>query len=402
MSTPFFWGVEDLEIDSGLLDSKTLRINRIKAIMPDGLFISSPPPDLDLAPLRAEAERHPLRIYLCVPDESVADRQGVMARFVVRGDSAESDLDPEADESSQSIPIGRLEPNATLVGTEAGTAGRVRLPIAELEFTGAGFKTTKFVPPLLKLKEDDWSRSVYLVCKESSEKIRGKSQYLLGEINSVIENSNKPEFKRQFNQLTAILSSFEIEFSSQESHPYNLYLKLCSLMAHVSAVDIPEEVPRYPNYDHENIYGVFSHVGKTVSQTLDQTLQEIFKPFEFEGSGHKFYIQFQQEWVDCKVVIGALGEQPDKVQVWIEECFIGTDTHTNSMTKNRDVGAKRVRDDRQEGLQRRPGTVLFNLEQDPNTKRRRRIEPGEVLHVYHPDKGVMDPAPQRMWLFIKH
>ncbi|MEZ4463623.1 MAG: type VI secretion system baseplate subunit TssK [bacterium] len=398
MGTPYMWGICDLEVDEALLDHRIFRLQRLKAIMPDGLFVGEPPEQVDLAPFKADAEKGPIRIYLCVPETSVAEKQGAMARFVVAEGSPVTDSVPEAPEGQASVIIPRVKPGARLVVTEAGTGGLVRLPVAEIEYADSAFRLTGYVAPHVKIAATEaWCQPLVELCGQAASKVRGKANYLLEMIRSPVGSANRPRFEQQLHSLMAGLPAFETNLSSGEVHPYTLYVSLCTLAAHVAAVGSVDEVPRFPRYDHENIREIFESVSRGLFNTLDLGVQEKFTEYRFEGSGHHFQIPFREEWVGQKVVLGFLGQPTQEVIAWAESCYIGTDSHVESMSKNRDIGARRQRDDQQEGLRRRPGTVLFTLDENL-----RRIEPGEGLHVFNPVRGPNDTGPTRVVLYVKH
>lgn len=397
VSAPFFWGVCDLAIDEALLDHRVFRVERLQAIMPDGLFIAEPPPQLELAQYKAEAEKAPLRIHVCVPQASIADRVGAMARWLAgRGESV-TDSDPEADEGQLAVTIGRLRPNAKFVAGEVNAGGFVALPIAEIEYVDSAFRLTGYVPPHPKISDEVWCKPLIDLCNGVARKVRGKANYLLEMIRSPVGSSNRPRFERQLHSLMAALPEFEAHLASNEVHPYMLYVSLCTLAAHVASVGSVDEIPRFPRYDHHNIAELFESVGGTLFNAIDLGVQENFTEYRFDGEGHAFTLQFREEWVGRKLVLGFMGQPTPEIIAWGENCYIGTDRHIESMSKNRDIGARRGRDDQHEGLRRRPGTVLFTLDEDL-----RRIEPGETMHVYNPVHGPSDPAPTRVLLYVKN
>lgn len=397
MAAPYLWGVGHLEVDEAMLDHRTFRLKAIEAIMPDGLLVTEPPADLDLAPFRADAERRPVRIYLCVPERAAAERQGAMARFVAVDGEAVADTDPEADESQVAVTVPRLKPNARLVATEAGTGGMVRMPVAEVEWAESSFQLTDYVPPHPKISPAPWCRAVHDVCHEVATKVREKANFLVQMIRAPVGSANRPQFERQLQSLMTALPAFEAHLATGQVHPYALYVALCTLSANVSAVGSVDEIPRFPRYDHEDTAEIFGSVARGLINTLEMGVQENFTEFRLEGEGHNFTIAFREEWVGRKLVLGVLGQPTPDMIAWAEDCYIGTESHIDSMSKNRDIGARRTRDDQHEGLRRRPGTVLFTLGSEL-----RCIEPGETLYVYNPVKGPNDPAPTRVLLYVKH
>lgn len=395
-AVPFFYGVVDMVIDEALLDHKAFRVQSLECVMPDGMYVQTAPDTFDLTAYKADAERGPMRINLCLPGAAVADRQGVMARYVAVGGPAVADGDPEADEGQQAVAVPRLRPNVRLAGSDV-PAGMIAMPIAEVEYVDGAFRLTDYVAPHFKVCDKPWCAPLLKGCKLAARKVRDKANYLLEMIRSPVGSANRPRFERQLNALMAGLPAFEILLDSEQVHPYTLYTALCTLGAHVASVGTIDEIPRFPRYDHENARELFESVAETLFDTLELGVQESFTEFRLDGEGQSFTINFRDEWLGRKVVLGFMGQPTPEIIAWAENCYIGTDSHIESMSKNRDIGAKRTRDDQHEGLRRRPGTILYTLGEDL-----RRIQTGETMHVYNPVIGPNDASPARIFLYVKH
>jgi type VI secretion system protein ImpJ len=227
--------------------------------------------------------------------------------------------------------------------------------------------------------------------------VRDKANSLLEMIRSPVGSANRPRFERQLNALMAGLPAFELLLDSEQVHPFTLYQALCTLGANVASVGSIDEIPRFPRYDHDNILELFESVSGTLFNTLDLGVQESYTEFRLDGEGQSFTISFREEWTTHKLVLGFMGQPTPEIIAWAENCYIGTDSHIEAMSKNRDIGAKRIRDDQHEGLRRRPGTILYTLAEDL-----RRVEAGETMHVYNPVIGPNDASPSRIFLYVKH
>jgi type VI secretion system protein ImpJ len=393
---PYFYGVTRLAVDEGLLDHKVFRLQALECVLPDGMYVQEPPEHFDLAPYKADAERGPMRINLCIPESAVADRQGVMARHVAVGGPAVADTDPDADEGQQAVAVPRLRPNVRLAGNDV-PAGMVAMPVAEVEYVDGAFRLTEFVPPHFKVNDAKFVGPLLRTCKQSARKVRDKANYLLEMIRSPVGSANRPRFERQLNALMAGLPAFELLLDSEQVHPFTLYQALCTLGANVASVGSIDEIPRFPRYDHDNILELFESVSGTLFNTLDLGVQESYTEFRLDGEGQSFTISFREEWTTHKLVLGFMGQPTPEIIAWAENCYIGTDSHIEAMSKNRDIGAKRIRDDQHEGLRRRPGTILYTLAEDL-----RRVEAGETMHVYNPVIGPNDASPSRIFLYVKH
>lgn len=398
LAGPYAYGVCDVQIDDDLLTDKIFRVERLEAILPDGLYVQSPPEQIELGPFKADAEKGPILVYLCVPEAQVGTRQGAMARYTVAEGGAVNDIDPESPEGQAAVIIPRVRPNVRLVVTEAGTGGLVRMPIARLVYRDSAFKLDEnYVPPHFKISTADWCAPLIERCREVASKVRGKANYLLEMIRSPVGSANRPRFEQQLHSLMAGLPAFEANLTSNQVHPFTLYTSMCTLASHVAAVGMVDEIPRFARYDHEDLLDKMASVALGLSNTLDLGVQEKFTEYRFEGQGHAYNIPFREEWVGRTIVLGFMGQPTQEIIAWAESCYIGSDRHVDSMSKNRDIGAHRERNDQQEGLRRRPGTVLFTLDENL-----RRIEPGENMHVFNPVRGPNDRGPSRVVMYVKH
>jgi type VI secretion system protein ImpJ len=397
LTAPFSWGVRRLEVDESLLDHRIFRIQALDAVMPDGLHVAQVPEQLDLAPYKADAERSPIRIYLCVPEASLGERHGPMARFLTTAGTPVADRDPEADEGQVAVTLPRLRPNATLRATDEGTGGLIKMPIAEIEYIDSSFQLTDYVPPHPMLSAEKWCQPLVALANTAATKVRGKANYLLEMIRSPSGGSNRDRFERQLHSLMAGLPALEAHLAIGQVHPYNLFVAMTTLAAHVAAVGALDEVPRFPRYDHENIAEIFAGVGRSLFNTLDLGVQESFTEYRFDGEGHNFSIAFREEWKGHKLVLGFMGQPTQEIIAWAENCYIGSETHIEAMSKNRDLGCGRNRDDNIEGLRRRPGTVLYTVAEDL-----RRVESNETLYIFNPLYGPNDVGPTRVVLYVQH
>lgn len=399
LAGPFAYGVSRLQIDEDQLADKIFRVIELEAILPDGLYVQDPPELVDLSSFKTDAEKpEGALVYLCVPQAGVSTRQGAMARFVTADGEAVNDLDPEAPDGQAAVVLPRVRPNARLVVTEAGTGGLVRMPIARVIFRDSAFRLDEnYVPPHFKISSAQWCAPLMDRCREIASKVRGKANYLLEMIRSPVGSANRPRFEQQLHSLMAGLPAFEAKLSSSQVHPFSLYTALCTLASHVAAVGMVDEIPRFPRYDHDDLLDKMASVALGLSNTLDLGVQEKFTEYRFEGQGHAYNIPFREEWVGRTIVLGFMGQPTQEIIAWAESCYIGTDRHVDSMSKNRDIGAARERNDQQEGLRRRPGTVLFTLDENL-----RRIEPGETLHVFNPVRDANDRGPSRVVMYVKH
>jgi len=295
---PFYWGIRHLAIDQALLVSGVLRVLELEAVMPDGLIVThglrqrqdEAPLELDLAPYAHEMAVKPLPIHLAVaalaPNAAMA-ANGAAARY----DSVEGDLVIDANTGDGELRIPRLQPHAQLLAIETPPKKYVSFPLMHIRYENEAFARTDFLPPSLTAPlRSPLGEMGTLIAK----RLREKALFVFDKLRAPSLSMGAPlvlENKMLIQSLVAALPPFEAVVSTGAAHPYTLYIALCALLGHVSAVGASPVPPALDAYDHNNLRATFEQVKTLIFRALDEGIQETYTAIPFHWDGRVFRLR---------------------------------------------------------------------------------------------------------------
>ncbi|MBC8462201.1 MAG: type VI secretion system baseplate subunit TssK [Deltaproteobacteria bacterium] len=375
MVAPFHWGVRHFKLDEALLISGTLRILELEAVMPDGLVVShgfheDDGLEVNLTGYPEEMKQGEMTIHLVVPAKKPSPVKGDLPRYhPVEGN-------PVADENTEEgkeVRIPRLRPRISLLVTnETPPQKYVSFPLVKVRYEDEKFTRTEFIASSLRVPAE-----IDEACSKIAMRLREQAR-LLSE-KSRVPFLTKENFIRN---LVATLPYFEAVLKTKESHPYMLYLALCSLVGHLAAFGPSLLPPELPPYNHNDLFSTFERVTKFVNEMIDKVPMR-FSTFRFDFENGVFSLLFKDTWMKKGLIIGVKGEQgmsEEEVIDWVERCLIGCKTKIQSMREKRILGVGRQRTEGDKDLVPSRGEVFFSLEDDSEF-----IESNEVLQILNPD-----------------
>ena len=404
---PFYWGIRHLAIDQALLVSGVLRVLELEAVMPDGLIVThglrqrqdEAPLELDLMPYAHEMAVKPLPIHLAVaallPNAAMA-ANGAAARY----DSVEGDPVIDANTGDGELRIPRLQPHAQLLAIETPPKKYVSFPLMHVRYENEAFARTDFLPPRLTAPlRSPLGEMGTLVAK----RLREKALFVFDKLRAPSQSMGAPlvlENKMLIQSLVAALPPFEAVVSTGAAHPYTLYIALCALLGHVSAVGASPVPPALDAYDHNNLRATFEQVKTLIFRALDEGIQETYTALPFHWDGRVFRLQFERHWMERILVLGVraqAGVSEREMIDWMATALIGSDAKISSLQERRILGAARRQIDGDAELVPGRGVALFALQADPAC-----IEPDEVLHILNPMEQSDALRPMEIVLYVKN
>lgn len=401
-ASPFHWGVRHLKIDPVQLVSGIFRVLELEAVLPDGLIVShvqgdDTPLEVDLSEFQKEMGRYGLPIYLAVPIRRLGGRatQGDLPRY------QEAEGPPVADEETgdTELRIPRLKPRLSLIPTETLAAKFVGLPLARVAMQDEAFTVTNFVPPQLAVTR---MSVIGEMCQTIATRLREKAVFLSERAQTPLGQTDKPMLQQTntaIHGLVAGLPGFEAILKTDRSHPFPLYLALCQIVGHMTAVGGALVPPSLPAYNHDDPRSAFSTACEFVLQMLDR-ISESFTAIPFAEADGVFSLKIEADWCDDDLTIGvrARAEMSEADIIdWMESALIGSESVITPMRERRVLGAPRHRIDREQALDIVPtrGVVLFKIEVNFDD-----IVPGERLSILSGDRGRREP-PQEIVLYVR-
>jgi type VI secretion system protein ImpJ len=400
---PYAWGLWDLELDQGDLRQGRIRVTRLEARLPDGLAVQYPASagDNNLAPL--DVGKHPalgglngrLTVHLAVAKRmrgAASDHSDLRRYTQVPGGTA---LDENT--GSGEIELERLRACLMLLPTDQVSGGHVHIPLLEIQRTGNEFALSHYHPPLLRAKASGFLGKDSLLAHLESL-LRELVKRASGQAGDV-------EGQRLVYALTAALPALNIMVQSGETHPFELYLGLASLLGQVaqiaaSPLSAMSTIPYHHNDAQPGFEAMLSAIGELVRRVRvgHQTLA-----FQRVEAG-RFEVDLAEDWNLDDLYIELRGKDRRGLEKWLHDAHIGDVAWYPQLDRRRLPGAGRqvARDDLSRRLPVAEDGVLFSL---VNTHQRyddghplALIKAGGRLRVSGPPDGA---GPNEMRLYYR-
>ena len=399
---PFNWGVRYLKVDPASLAGGMFRVLELEAVMPDSLVVSfggrrGEELQVELAQYADQLKERPVTVHLAVAARSTdAITRGDLARYT----SVEGD--PVADESTGdgALRIPRLRPRLSLLVTDSPPKKYVSLPLARVFYRDETFTLTDFIPPVFGVERQS---PLGVICSWTARRLREKAMYLADQLRLPASGTRAGvdrETESLIRSLVASLPLLEAVLGTGASHPYIVYLALCSVAGQVSVMGRSLVPPAFAPYDHNDLRATFEPVLAYISRKVDEGVTASFTAHPFRYEEGIYSLMFDRTWAGKRLAIGmrggaAMNEQ--EVVRWGRECVIGSRSRMRAMRESRVLGARRELIERDEDLVPPRGVVLFALRPDAEF-----VEPEEELQIYNAGERGPSQRPQEIVLYVRN
>jgi type VI secretion system protein ImpJ len=406
---PFYWGIRYLKIEEPNLFRGLLQIKQVEAVMPDGLVVSYREGDdlqtnnglqVDLTKIEG-IKRKRMKVYLAVAPQSRQMSKGENARYDFY--DGEPVLDQFTGEGK--VRIRRLIPRLQLIVDDTPPQETVNFPLMEVEYKSDSFVKTDYIPPLLTVTSNQRfgaQSQLAIDCERIAKTVREKAQELANRAEAQTPSGAMRldlETKSWIRSLAASLPHLEAILSTEVSHPYPIYLALCSMAGHLAALGA-KLIPDKPSYNHYDLRATFQPVLRFIEQAIQEGLTSSFSSHLFTYHDEVYDIKFEAVWMNRRLVIalrGRPGISTDELIEWGEDCLIGSQQHLQSMKEKRILGARRHHIKRDGDLVPPKDVVLFSLKADPEF-----IEPDAPLQIFNRSARRDAARPVEIVLHVKN
>jgi type VI secretion system protein ImpJ len=399
---PFNWGVRYVKVDPASLAAGTLRVLELEAVMPDGLVVSfglrrGEGLQVDLTQYAEQLKERPLTVHLAVAArESDTVTRGDIARY----DSVEGDPVPDENTGEGSLRIPRLRPRLRLIVADAPPKKYVALPVARVYCRDETYTLTDFIPPALTVERQS---QLGVICSWTARRLREKAMYLADQLRLPATGERAGvdrETETLIRSLVASLPLLEAVLGTGASHPFIVYLALCSVAGQVSVMGRSLVPPAFAPYDHNDLRATFEPVLAYISRKVDEGVTATFTAHPFRYEEGVYSLLFERAWAGRRLAVGvrgATGSTEQEVVRWGYACVIGSRSRMRSMRESRVLGARRELIERDEDLVPPRGVVLFRLRPDPEF-----IEPDEELQIFNAGEHGQSQRPQELVLYVRN
>lgn len=398
---PYQWGVRRFEWDANLLASGIVSVTELEAILPDGLVASPAEPgdlQLELKPFAEQMKQTAVPVCLVVPARKPVVAEGDLERYESVF-AADADRDADAVLNGNGIP--RLRPRLSLL------AGVIPpkysgFPLLRVRYENEVFTASADYPVLSVAV----ASRLGSFCSAVARHVREKALYLADRLRGH-ENGLQPEqdTRRLIHGLVSALPAFEAALYAGDTHPYPLYLALCSLAGSVAGVGLSVVPPVFAPYDHNNPYRSFEEVRNYIFQVIAEGISETWASFRFRREREVFVLPGKAGWSEllssekkaASLVLalrGPSGATEKDMLAWGSNCVVGTSGVIPSLVTRRILGVARNHVEAMPELTPGKGMLLFELASDPEFLRQE-----EDLQVF--DRRPDAVVPADVLLFVR-
>ncbi len=388
---PYYWGIQELEIDKGLLVNGIFQVSKLQAVLPDGLevhFVSNEQSKLkiDLNDYKEEIRKKDLTIQVAIPVKKID--QSISKGELNRYNSIKGDLISDYNTGDNSILIPRLVPAVTLIAVDELSAKYSGFPLAKVSFKDANFTVTDYIPPGLSISS---LSKIEEIGKKVIQQLREKANYLSEKIQATSSATGLPmvlETKDTIRCVVMALPYLEAVLRSPRLHPFSLYQAMALVVGNLASLDRSFIPPILEPYDHNNLLRIFTTVYDYIIRVTEQGIQEKYTVFSFsyDADEYSFKIDLKEEWIKPNMIIGIRGQPGmnlSDVKEWLDKCVIGSESMLPSMRERRISGVRRNRIEGNENLVPLRGVLLFSLTMDNKF-----VTAGENLCIINPANQV--------------
>lgn len=419
--SPYQWGILDMHVDEGRLLEGVVEVTKLKAVMPDGLFVDyDATEDIDVETLVLDVKDYPeldemgkVKVALTVPIRvpgSASSRSDIQRFITVASEPVKDDNTGEGQSE-----IHRLQTRMALQFADKVRQQYVSLPLLELEHTDGGqFQVTPFCPPLLVLAGDDFlhhqEQGLERSCLQSRLQnvaflIRKKARQLAGFTEKGDEqfgNRVTEQHRHWIRAMVQHLSEFELLADNSSCTPWALYQGLARLVGTLCELDSAPVPPKLPRYIHENSAAGFDFALSYIVAQLDKVnLRYTSLPFE-ESQDGVFSIAFDKAWSGQDLLIELQprdNQLPAELTDWIADCRIASARIHKELSTKRLLGARTETTEYDEatGLRETNSNALFYIKFDD-----RFINEGQSLVIACTNGKLKEMKPKRIVLHLPH
>lgn len=417
---PHGWGISKLNIDLARLIQGEIWINKLNAIMPDGLVVNfefdpndaqSSPLSLPLSDIEALAQKRNETIHLVVPKRvpgCASDNTSIQRYESTEGVAEKDDNTGEGD-----LIIQRLSPKLSLQATSHVSSKYTSVALFEVVQPDAGnYQLSEYCPPIINMgaqpllsttAEDHKGITLQQRCQDLALSMRKKARQLAGYVEAGDERLGHRITKIHRDWLLVLsksLPEFEILSDDPLTPPHTLYCALARLVGEFSELDPACIPPKLPAYQHHDILRAFSPALAYLSSQL-KVVNLRFSSLHFEeGREGLFTLQYDKAWAgqDLLVELSAYDNgDSQELATWFKACRIASLKMHESLAKRRLHGAevKQIESDEQTGIVAGSGRALFIVKADPAY-----ILQGQQLVVRCTNGKLKSYQPKRLTLHL--
>ena len=320
-ANPWFWGVNQLQIDEAALCAGTLRILRLEAIMPDGTPVDydtgrEPPLEFDCTRLLPAAPDSEHILWLALPPLNRAGQWQLMNNRY-RSVNSPPLPDLSSGEFPDSIPLWQPAPRLVC---QQDLADFICLPLVQVVYTEGGFRQSEWFPPTPAVSEESYLvRHTRQLCLQARE----KNLFLSREMHLAQQSQRLNDWlwlALSLHSIQGALPLLESLINSGKPHPQDLYRALCLFIGQTAILTQDKTLPLLPAFNYQNMRPAFSSLFTVLKNQLAH-IHRRYQRLNFNKLDNHFSLQLPADiHAGEPVVIGLLmpAGKASRAENWLQ------------------------------------------------------------------------------------
>jgi type VI secretion system protein ImpJ len=298
------------------------------------------------------------------------------------------------------LPLPILKPRLRLLLDDDPPPKYVTFPLAKVMYRNEVFTRTSYEPPWLRVAPGS---AIYELCQGVAARLREKAAFLAEQARSSMSSVRAPqllETKSMVHAMVGALPAFEAALRCGVSHPFPLYLTLCTLLGHVAGLGRALVPPVLEPYDHNDLFATFEQVRIALFQAVDEGVHEGYTAYAFAYEDGAFRLPFDPDWMNRPLILGVkapLGVPETEMAAWMAASLIAARPKIDDLWGRRVAGATRKRIESETDMVPIRGVSLYSLSADPEF-----VTPGEELEIRNLDDREGKRRPDEVVLYVRN
>ncbi|MEM7235778.1 MAG: type VI secretion system baseplate subunit TssK [Planctomycetota bacterium] len=413
LTSPYPWGIVDLQVDPDAVRQKRLVIQRIEAVLEsDFLCVNdrtlASPLERDLSEFDKYFEDEtPLKVWLAVPkrgrraiESDYSPSGGRPVRF--KADPPQEIADETTGNTDEKSFVSYLKVNACLLAGDEDLSDYDTLQVAEIRARGGIPYLSDFVPPTLRVLKGS---TLGIAIDELITELRDATGiFRAAAIGADQRKDHVDLVTERLKGLAYNTHLLPLQQMVQASccHPFDLYLALLRLLGALTSVSRDDpgliEAAPPPNYDHENLRESFGGLVERISDLIERESVgwvEV-KVEEMPDREGCYMAKLDREQLNrdlCFAVYVDSSTDTASLHKWVTgSSHFGSPANIGELRDRNDPGVARQRvDPPPKGLRVRPRELVYRLQTDEYFETLRDQPVLCVLRAHVPVEGAVPP-----------
>lgn len=362
----FNYGIIELEIDKMALLKNFFKINKVFAVMPDGLSFkieSSLHYNLEYElPKPDDSEKNNLFIYLSIP--KLIDNNYLEGKYPrYKKANYENVLDFHSGQDPYEIT--KMLPNVQIQSDLDYNSNFVTIKIAHLKIDKNLWNLEEYLPASIKVTTDN---PIYSLCSDLCFTIRKKINHLAELLASQSTHSQANFISENLfyaQGLGSGLPALEGLLLSGQPHPFQLYISLCNILGGLGLLTNKLSPPSPNPYQHDELLSTFQKLKSQIDENMNSVIDENISQVYFKKEENKFMGDIFQHYLTNNVLLLGFKKHhacsETEFLSWIKSAIICDVKKIEITIQNRTLGYSRERIERTEDIVPTKGVYLIKV-----------------------------------------